>query len=97
LALHSILDLLKDEADKPLVLISAAEEKETWNSWRRKSAEGKELKEEFISQTLPTALGYDASLFCRPKDFNCWSTSTKGSTSIFCCICTFPVVCFPSF
>jgi hypothetical protein len=59
LALHSILDLLKEEADKPLPLTSTAEEK--LGVVGEESAEDKELKDEFMSQALPAALGYDAS------------------------------------
>lgn len=67
LALHSILDLLKEEADKPLPLTSAAaaalatSPDEAAAAAIEEAAEDRALKEEFLNQALPAALGYETA------------------------------------
>lgn len=67
LALHSILDLLKEEADKPLPLTSAAaaalaaSPDEAAAAAIEEAAEDRALKEEFLGQALPAALGYETA------------------------------------
>eukprot|EP01033_Poteriospumella_lacustris_P007176 gene7176-5167_t len=67
LALHSILDLLKEEADKPLPLTSAAaaalatSPDEAAAAAIEEAAEDRALKDEFLGQALPLALGHETA------------------------------------